>query len=121
MTFMNHGCNATYNFDDVFGTRLRGTKNFVTEQNATKDFDVVHDIYDPISDRHDGGNSVVGFALWDIKAGDEILCNYIFYTNDEEDWWPDVNSLKNICDGNELGLITISERERKESVTDELH
>ena len=44
LTFVNHGCNATYNFDDVFGIRLRGTRDFVTEQNATEGFTVTQKV-----------------------------------------------------------------------------
>ncbi len=68
--------------------------------------------YDPLIDRRDGGGwNTVDVALKDIAAGEEILCNYVFFTDKDLAWLNEVNTLKKICNGEEVGLIVKSEME----------
>jgi SET domain-containing protein len=38
-------------------------------------------------------------ALRDIKAGEEILDNYLAFTSEEESWKQDVTDLRELCTG----------------------
>jgi SET domain-containing protein len=42
----------------------------------------------------------------DIKAGEEILSNYLDFSSDEKFWAHDVVDLRNICSGVALGEVT---------------
>jgi len=112
LTFINHGCNGTYNVD--IGTSSSVTKDYyITEQNASIQDreDQKGETYDPVTDRRDGGGwAVIDIALRDIAAGEEILCNYVFFTEDSA-WLKELNTLKKICNGEEIGLIVKSEME----------
>jgi SET domain-containing protein len=86
MTFVNHGCNKSYN---------SGTESFVDE--LTADVDVFPDdlsgdshiqTYNPFVDRH--LRYEVEQSIRDIKAGEEILTNYLAFTGEEEHWAGDV-------------------------------
>lgn len=111
MTFVNHGCNGTFN---VIEWNSYVQKHFVTEQDATpRDYSHWRDeVYDLSSDRHQYSSALMySVATRDIKAGEEILSNYVFYTSEEHLWWQDVMSLQRICSGEEVGFITKTEQE----------
>ena len=108
MTFVNHGCNGTFNILDGF---LRESA-FVTEQNATlDDFRYVKDeVYNIFYDRHVMHSALSGqYVSRDIKAGEEILSSYVHYTSNPELWYKEVQFLKLLCSGEEVGFITKAE------------
>ncbi len=111
LTFINHGCNGTYNVD--FGSSISARESdYITEQNASMEDKKNNQVkmYDPLTDRRDvGGWGTIDVALRDIAAGEEILCNYVFFTDNDEAWLKEVNVLKKICNGEEVGLIVQSE------------
>jgi hypothetical protein len=45
-------------------------------------------------------------AARDIKAGEEILSNYVFYGCDGEAWLSEVEDLRRLCLGEDVGFIT---------------
>ena len=112
MTFVNHGCNGTFNIDDK--DLLNEDDPWgITEQNATpEDRSDDRDVYDPFVARHlISYDSQHSNALRDIKAGEEILCNYLHFTDANDEWFEEVEILKKICNGEEVGLITQAEEE----------
>jgi len=109
-TFINHGCNGTYSIDD-------NEDDTVTEQNAELSFhkEAREKTFDPFSDRHyiHSRNSP-SWSLRDIKAGEEILCNYLHFVENKEEWFLDAQELKRQCNG-ESGLITNLEQSTVEN------
>jgi len=49
-------------------------------------------------------------AVRNVKAGEELLCNYMAFTTKSLDIESDMNELRAICDGKSEGLITILEK-----------
>jgi hypothetical protein len=99
LSFVNHGCNGTYNV----GTPLpyheltveRGLGPYVY-------FDGENDVYNPFEERHFplfGCETFV--ALRDILPGEEILDNYLTFGGggDSHDWEDNLEDLKHICFG----------------------
>mmetsp|Transcript_49691 Transcript_49691/g.75023 ORF Transcript_49691/g.75023 Transcript_49691/m.75023 type:complete len:98 (-) Transcript_49691:393-686(-) len=71
----------------------------------------MNDPYNLVVARHLPHNQNSGdVALRDIKAGEEILNNYLDFTTDEENWKEDVRDLRNQCLGTGVGAITDIER-----------
>jgi len=110
MTFVNHGCNGTFNTlhwmpYEAWVNGDEGT--IVTEKNATvKDYEPYGKVYDICRDRHVAQEAVsYDVAARDIKAGEEILCNYIFFGHIYET----ALDLKSICSGDDVGDITKAE------------
>lgn len=110
-TFVNHGCNGSFNIDE--STSKAGRNR--TEQNAKKsDQHVDHRVdwytYNPSRLRrlhHLSTSSEV--AIRDISAGDELLSDYLDYV-EGDDWWDEVQELKRICNGEDVGFITKREK-----------
>ena len=111
MTFSNHGCNGTFNVLNwmTYKAWVNGVEGVlsVTEQNATiEDYDTYETVYDIFRDRHVvQGALSYDVAGRDIKAGEEMLCNYIFYGKTYEE----ALDLKSVCSGEDVGFITKSE------------
>lgn len=98
ITFVNHGCRGTYNV---------GTETDVDEFTADPNVPIealngrLHHtggcIFDPVIDRHlfrmgDVSNK-------DIKAGDEILENYLAFIGSEDYWAEATGDLRKQCSG----------------------
>lgn len=100
---MNHGCNGTYN---------TGVNSDVTEFTA----DIVRipeslnwrtRVFNPVVDRNlRHFTSGADVAMRSIKAGEEILDNYLAFVGTDDDWEYDVKSLREQCSGavGEVGL-----------------
>lgn len=113
MTFVNHGCNGTFNIIDwnQFGGKTF-TENNVTRDDAEDESD--SEVYDIYSDRHVQHAALTySVATRDIKAGEELFSNYLFYTT--ESWWDDVKRIRRMCTGKETGFITTQEMKNKEA------
>ena len=109
MTFVNHGCKGDFNTDDMALAQSFNPDTVLNEQTATADDKPENrKPFDPFTDRHSAIQKDV--ALRDIKAGEEITCNYMYFTS-EEDWFYEVETLKNMCNGVDVGLITKAETE----------
>mmetsp|Transcript_3802 Transcript_3802/g.7280 ORF Transcript_3802/g.7280 Transcript_3802/m.7280 type:complete len:120 (-) Transcript_3802:32-391(-) len=116
MTFSNHGCDGSFNVLDW--TTYDAWRNneewaIVTEQNATMDqYEPFRDeVYDIYTDRHVAHSALeYTVASRDIKAGEEILSNYVDYVTDIDHWLDELEDLKRVCRGEDVGFITKSER-----------
>ncbi len=116
LTFSNHGCKGSYNIIDRLTKHSKHShyNPNLTEQNAEiTDFPKPIPIYNPYSDRHIHHEEVSSLeAMVDIKAGEEIFSNYLFYTTSSaEAFYNEAQVLKRICNGEEVGLVTLSEAE----------
>jgi hypothetical protein len=99
MTFVNHGCNGTYNV----GTPL--SVNEMTAKLGVGPFGIYddeNDVYHPYNERQ--------FPFWecekfvtlrDIEAGEELFDNYLVFGGgaDLEDWDKNLMELKSVCLG----------------------
>mmetsp|Transcript_3807 Transcript_3807/g.7298 ORF Transcript_3807/g.7298 Transcript_3807/m.7298 type:complete len:114 (-) Transcript_3807:2208-2549(-) len=112
MTFSNHGCDGSFNVLDW--TTYDAWRNneewaIVTEQNATEEFydpALRYEVYDIYTDRHISHSAVEYMvASRDIKAGEEILSNHVFYRWNELRWIGYVDDLKRICRVEDVGFI----------------
>ena len=115
-TFINHGCNGTYNV----GPSESKLEESITEQNAKEsDFDTFSteeywDGFNPYKLRHIHRISTTPeIALKDIKAGEELFTDYLDFTVGDE-WWEEVKELKRMCNGEGVGLIEKTEKSHSE-------
>lgn len=110
MTFINHGCNGTYNSGNGVS---KDTEYTIDTSRAPEDVNgYVPSRYHPVVDRHMnmllyGGD----FALRDIKAGEEILNNYLDFSGDTSDWKKEVVALRAQCSGEDVGIVKNYEEE----------
>jgi len=109
LTFCNHGCQGSYNVETSSDRVHQRRHGKITEQNAQpSQFGEMfsRDIFDPFFDRHldqEGSNYL--FASKDLKAGSEVFDNYVTMVEEEDQWFPYVQYLKQICSGDALGEI----------------
>ena len=97
MTFVNHGCNSTYNV---------GTPLILNELTAPlgvgpgSEYDDINDVYHPYNDRR--------FPLWECEKfialrdiEKELFDNYLVFGGGDsiEDWDKNLLELKSICQG----------------------
>jgi len=107
LAFLNHGCDGTYNVDDEVSSDI-------TEQNADDSLSEERDVHDPYLDRHYFHSATsVSFALRDIKAGEELFCNYLSYTQSKEWLMTDLQELKRVCNKETVGFISQTEQDSK--------
>lgn len=117
LTFTNHGCNGTFNVINVeFGEH--DDPYAITEMTEhlsdTDDMDD-RDLYDPVLDRRGLSINAKGeVAVRNIKAGEEILTNYVYYSSRGPGWTDSLKSLREMCTGEKAGLITeLEDTEKK--------
>ena len=117
MTFVNHGCNGTSNIIDwpTNNQWVDGIENAIrTEQNVTRDdyADFRAEVFDLHYDRHmDHIALTYRVAKRDIKAGEEIFANYVYYTVGDEQWREEVKSIQRMYSGEEIGFIAKKEKD----------
>ena len=69
--------------------------------------------YSPVYERHLRQLMSIGdVTLRDIAQGEEILCNYLLFVGDPDDWKEEVVSLRGQCAGKTKGHITQYEEGR---------
>ena len=115
--FLTAVVNATFNILelDTYLDFIHGVDTIYTELNVTAaDNNAWRDeVYDLYEDRHIEHSALAyPVALRDIKAGEEILTNYVFYATGA-DWLKDVEDLKRLCSGEEVGFITKVENKQQ--------
>eukprot|EP00978_Attheya_sp_CCMP212_P001313 scaffold2735_cov61-Attheya_sp.AAC.9 len=106
LTFVNHGCNGTYNM----GSETSGWTEWTVDPMKPPPESLsgtTNSVYNPVNDRHlyqlmSGSD----FTLRDIKKGEEILDNYLAFTGSAADWTTDVNDLRAQCSGEAVGSVT---------------
>ena len=104
LTFANHGCKSAYNIGEVtdFDEFTANTDVMLDELSGKSHQGT--STFNPVVDRH---LTHTGFMnIRDIKAGEEILDNYLNFISSEEDWAHDIISLRNQCSGLASGEVT---------------
>jgi len=97
LTFVNHGCRGSYNmgkkttFDEFSAdpSTVDGTVSGRSHEGTTT--------FNPVVDRH--LRYMADRSLRDIKAGEEILDNYLAFVGKPEFWAKDVMNLRALCSG----------------------
>jgi spermidine synthase/S-adenosylmethionine/arginine decarboxylase-like enzyme len=97
LTFVNHGCNGTYNTGRVTKVNelTADLETPIDELNGRIHSD---SLFDPVIDRH-LFSSITDASIRDIKAGEEILDNYLNFIGSDGDWANDVSDLRKQCNG----------------------
>jgi hypothetical protein len=99
MTFVNHGCNSTYNV---------GTPLDVNEMTAAvgvgpeESYDDVNDVFHPYNDRQFPHWECEKFvALRDIQKDEELFDNYLVFGGGDniDDWNKNLLELRSVCMG----------------------
>lgn len=110
---MNHGCDGTYNVVDLSHD---SNLDLVTEANATLSDLQYYGSFDSIFDIFEARHKVdaTSVARVDIKAGEEILADYLFYVTGEDAWLKETALLRRVCIGEAVGDITLAETEKLE-------
>lgn len=117
--FINHGCDGSFNIESKqsslhmhYMEGLRLTERNALSEHYNKWFPG-REIFDPYMDRHYlHHNAYHPIAMRDIAAGEEILDNYVFHTENEDVWYDYTQYLQRICDGKEDGEVKIFEERR---------
>lgn len=109
MLFANHGCDGSYNFGDINEDSVLTETNVGIDQVPDK-FDQEAFVYSPVIERrirqYLSGVGTEESALRDIKAGEEILMNYLYYGANPDHWKEFVSDLRDQCLGEVTGAIT---------------
>lgn len=107
-TFVNHGCKGTFN---ICSSNIEKYTEELTDIDAFKVNYIDEKKFDPHRDRHLFSSlNEYDVAVRNVKAGEELLCNYMAFTTKSLDIESDMNELRAICDGKSEGLITILEK-----------
>ena len=110
LTFINHGCNGTYNNGFEFHNLTEFT---VSVEAIPEEFGGQGvggrggKVFNPVFDRNrrfvlTGGD----YTLRDIKSGEEILDNYLDFIGAADDWESDIDDLQSQCSGKDIGGVT---------------
>jgi len=117
-TFVNHGCNKTFNFGSVFYVfDLRAgivkseyeylllSEEEADPNNPPEDEETTKDLFNPLIDRHleHSASSYEG-SISPISKGEEIFCNYVFYIG-VDSWNYGIRDLRSQCRGEKNGTI----------------
>jgi hypothetical protein len=113
LTFVNHGCNGTYNIGVVTGFDESTVNTDVIPDELSGKSHQGTSTFNPVVDRHLNNNACMNIRA--IKAGEEILDNYLAFSSSEEDWAQDVIDLRNQCAGLSFGEVTEYEANHKTS------
>jgi hypothetical protein len=112
MTFINHGCNGTY---------IMGVNMSITELTApdTMPAEILDDpfenaVYSPFLDRNHMMyvNGLLDTTLKDVRAGDEVLDNYLAYLN-EQNWKDGISDYRAQCKFEQVGAIGSYEKSKE--------
>ena len=103
-TFANHGCRGTNNVGTVTDFDESTANTDVMPDELSGKSHQGTSTFNPVVDRHltHSGDRTIR----DIKAGEEILDNYLAFTSSEEDWAQDVINLRTQCSGLAYGEVT---------------
>jgi hypothetical protein len=108
-TFVNHGCNGTYNS----GTPMPyNEESFLDLPGEYEPFIMGpgdYQVYNPFRERQDSFPSCnSNAALREIEAGEEILCNYLDFAGSAV--VEAMLELHRVCTGEDVGAVTEYER-----------
>jgi len=107
MNFCNHGCNSTYSYGDENQQELGFNEMNVNLDHAPEALlNKALQVYSPVFERHLRQVLSLGdYTLRNIRKGEEILCDYLSFVGDPEEWEEDVTSLRGQCSGETMGQI----------------
>ena len=113
MTFVNHGCDGTYNI----GAKLNETEASIEfGQGPTTVFgNHLYSVsFNPFADRHFPKWDCAGFVVHrDIEKGEELFDNYIIFgSKDWEEFESNLADLKTLCSGGVGKVIEYEEQWR---------
>jgi len=104
-TFCNHGCNGTTNYGDKDKVDL--TETNADLNNPHEDVLTKAVVYSPVMERHLRQHLSIGdYTLRDIKKDEEILCDYLTFVGDPDDWKEEVKDLQDMCAGELSGDVS---------------
>jgi SET domain-containing protein len=112
LTFVNHGCHDSFNIDDAEVLMPSYITDESDSSQESEESDYGFTFSPPLSRRVLTHAISIDAALRDIKAGEELFCNYSFFAQKEnsESW---ADELRELCHGNKSsGLVTREERRR---------
>ena len=113
-TFVNHGCNGTYNIGWPLPLTEETAPLGAGPAAAGYAFELYP--YDPFSARQfpSWECTSTNAALRDIEAGEELLDNYLVFGGSEsdEEWERQLVELKELCSGSVVGLIKAYEDDK---------
>jgi len=111
LCFANHGCNGSHNIDDW---QYNESNDYLTERNVTLEQikqENLRPIYDPYIDRHlPHVFNDIEYALRDIKAGEELLCNYVDYSSNDDEFGEEMATLRAMCSGMKGYVTSLEEK-----------
>lgn len=115
LTFANHGCRGNYNSGDETSFDEFTARIDVLDDEVNGKSHVGTTLFNPVVDRHLRFHAASpDTTLRDIEAGEEILCNYLSFTGNAEDWAKDVQDLRAQCAGQAVGEVTDYESRSKQ-------
>jgi SET domain-containing protein len=97
LTFINHGCNGNTNVGGII-PYIEATWDPRTVPDNYDDYNDDRSVYDPLTERRYGVNAVTTVTDRDILAGEEIVCNYIFFARRSQ-FAEKVTELRDACRG----------------------
>jgi SET domain-containing protein len=103
-TFANHGCKGTNNVGEVTDFDESTANTDVMPDELSGKSHQGTSTFNPVVDRH-----LTHFSdrtIRDIKAGEEILDNYLAFISSEEYWAEDIINMRNQCSGVAFGEVT---------------
>jgi hypothetical protein len=107
MTFVNHGCDGSYNT----GPKTPYTELNFKDINTARTHGEEYDIYNPYTQRHSAfGDCSSSVVLSDIEAEEEVLCNYLVLY-DGENKLEAIEVVKSMCSGERPGDVASYELE----------
>jgi hypothetical protein len=115
----NHGCNGTYNEMSRHSTLKsemeESIDRFPLEE---EDSDIV--LFNPVIARHiESEWSYSDSVLRHVDADEELFTNYLQFVVQKCDWAETVRSLRALCSGKEVGLITRATRNARGRTTND--
>lgn len=112
LTFINHGCNYTYN-QGTYMSVSELTADLTAMPAELDDYDLETYVYNPFLDRNQRVMIfATEFARRDVKAGEELFDNYLsFFT--EENWHWAVANLRDMCLQQGEGMINTYQNEHR--------
>jgi len=99
LTFVNHGCNKTYNIGEE---TIHTEETIQLGEDVLRVYDARSEFFNPYAERNVMSYDSNGIAaIKDIPAGGEILDNYLVFGGgfDQRDFDDNLRELKNICSG----------------------
>ena len=108
--YCDKGCNGTHNIIESLMVDLPPDSIYHSETTVDPSLHTMYQPttlkFDPILDRHRYHlRNAYDISSRDIKAGEEMYTNYLFFVTDEKEWSTEVAELQDQCAGLAIGSI----------------